>query len=262
MVSVMLAAVVLAACQSGTVQTGTVQTDSAQGNSAATDAAGGVVLVAGATGGTGQMVVKHLLEQGYDVKALVRSIDKARGLFGDTVEYATGDVRNPDQLIEAMVGVDYVISSVGGSRNDKSNYPEQVDFGGVRNMADVAAASGVKQMVLVSSSGVTQEDHFLNKMFNDVMKWKLKGEDALRASGVPYTIVRPGGLVDKPAGSSTIVFAQGDTTSGAITREDVALICVAALQYPEARGKTFETFAEGTATAPDWASMFGGLNAD
>ncbi len=225
-------------------------------------AAKGTVLVAGATGGTGQAVVKHLLLEGYDVVTMVRNEEKARGLWGDTVAYRVADVREPDQLIEAMTGADYVITSIGSSRNDAANGPEAVDYGGVRNLADVAAALEVKQFVLVSSSGVTQPDHFLNKMFDNILQWKLKGENALRESGVPYTIVRPGGLIDKPGAQSTVVFAQGDTTSGTITREDVGIICVEALQSPAAIGKTFETYAESEPNTPDWDSMFAELAAD
>ena len=222
----------------------------------------GLVLVAGATGGTGREVVKHLLLNDFSVRALVRNEDSARKLFGDDVTYVVADVRQPDEIIKAMKGTQYVITAIGATRGDKTNSPEFVDYGGVRNLADVAKALDIKQFVLVSSSGVTDEDHFLNKAFNNVLKWKLKGEDALRASGVPYTIVRPGGLVDEPGGQAIIVFSQGDTTSGAITREDVAMVCVAALQYPAAVNKTFETYSETGEYSADWQAMFGSLKAD
>jgi uncharacterized protein YbjT (DUF2867 family) len=95
-----------------------------------------------------------------------------------------------------------------------------------------------------------------------VLKWKLKGEDTLRASGVPYTVVRPGGLINKPANELAVTFAQGDTTTGTISREDVALICIAAIQQPAARGKTFETFSSQESGANDWPALFAGLAAD
>jgi len=259
--TVLFAVLLLAACESGQV---TTVLPSAGTDAKAVAESDGLVLVAGATGGTGKMVVKHLLDDGYDVRVLVRNLDKAEALWGDSVAYAKGDVRRPAELIPAMQGVTSVISAIGASPTSKRSRPEDVDFGGVRNLADVAAASNVQHFVLVSSAGVTQEDHFLNKMFNNVLIWKAKGEDALRASGVPYTIVRPGGLTDKPGGKSVIVFAQGDTTSGSITREDVALICVAALSQPNAVGKTFETYAS-TAGAPvktDWKARFASLQSD
>ena len=75
-------------------------------------------------------------------------------------------------------------------------------------MEAYAAAADLNQFVLVSSGGVTHEDHVLNKMFNNVLIWKFKGEEAVRNSGVPYTIFRPGGLVDKPSEISTVTLLQ------------------------------------------------------
>lgn len=221
-----------------------------------------LVVVAGATGGTGRALVTNLQAQGYEVRAFVRDLDKARVVLGDNVELAKGDVRDPDTIAAAMAGADFVISSIGAGRGDPENGPEQVDFKGVSNLAEAAAAAKVRQFVLVSSSGVTQEDHFLNRVMDNVLIWKFKGEEALRESGVPYTVVRPGGLINQPGGSEALVFAQGDTTAGRIAREDVALICIAALDNPAALGKTFETFSSEEPGANDWDAMFASLQAD
>jgi uncharacterized protein YbjT (DUF2867 family) len=220
------------------------------------------VLVVGATGGTGRALVRNLLAQDYKVRAFVRDEDKGRVVLGDDIDFIVGDVREPATVLPAMDGMAYVISAIGASRSDPTNNPEAVDYNGVKNLAEAAAQSGVKQFVLVSSSGVTQEDHFLNKAMDNVLIWKFKGEEALRNSGVPYTIVRPGGLVNTPGGIDTLVFAQGDTTAGRISREDVALICIAALQIPLAADKTFEIYSSEEPGTNDWAGMFGALQAD
>jgi len=199
---------------------------------------GELVLVAGATGGTGREVVRELLAKGYRVRAFVRDEQEARASLGDEVEYAVGDVRERTTIDVALNGVDALISVIGAGRGDPGNTPEFVDYGGVRNM--VEASAGLRQFVLVSAAGVTQEDHVLNKMFNNVLKWKFKGEEALRASGVPYTIIRPGGLDDSPGGQKSIVFVQGDEKSSVIPRADLARICVAALGSAAAVNKTFE----------------------
>jgi len=221
-----------------------------------------IVLVAGATGGTGRALVRDLGAQGYAVRAMVRDEDKARVVLGDDVGYVLGDVREIDTLLTAMDGVTFVISAIGSSRGDPTNNPEAVDYGGVKNLADAAAAKGIQQFVLVSSSGVTQEDHFLNKAFDNVLIWKYKGEEALRASGVPYTIIRPGGLVNTPGGEFSVVFAQGDSTTGRISRQDLALICIAALQEKAAINKTFETYSSEGPGPNDWAELFASLVAD
>jgi uncharacterized protein YbjT (DUF2867 family) len=222
------------------------------------------VLVAGATGQTGQLVVQELLAQGYAVRALVRDTAKARQVLGDRVELVAGDVKDPATLAPAFAGTDAVISAVGARAAKGPDRPEAIDYEGVKNLVDAAVKAKSRQFVLVSSRSVTQPDNPLNKLFGNVLVWKLKGEDALRASGVPYTVVRPGGLVNKPGGDQDIVFEQGDAVRAqtTITRADVARVCVAALRYPEARNRTFEVSAATGAPVTDWRAKFAGLKAD
>jgi uncharacterized protein YbjT (DUF2867 family) len=232
------------------------------GSSYAADAPGDLVLVAGATGRTGQEVVRELHAAGYRVRALVRDADSARQLFGDRVDYATGDARDRPTLDAAMRGVRLAISAMGANPKNPENGPEFVDFQGVRNLADAAAAAKLAQLVVVSSAGVTHKDHMLNRMFDNVLIWKGKGEDAVRASGVPYTIVRAGGLTDKPGGQSGVRLEQGDRGTGVVPRGDVARVCVAALKSPAARNRTFELYSAQTPPDTDWDALFGALVAD
>lgn len=221
--------------------------------------AGELILVAGATGRTGVEIVRELQASGYRVRAFVRDIDSAREKLGDDVEYARGDVRDRATIDAALGGVGALISAIGSGRGDPSNGPEFVDYGGVKNLAEAAAAADLRQMVLVSSGGVTQEDHILNKMFDNVLLWKFKGEEALRSSGVAYTIVRPGGLTNAPAAEFEVLFLQGDKASGAIPRADVARVCVAALDSEDARNKTFEIVSGKNPPSADFAESFAGL---
>lgn len=224
-----------------------------------------VVLVAGATGGTGREVVERTLAAGHEVRVLVRDEAKARERFGDRVTYATGDVLKPATVSAAMANVDYVISAIGSNtRQDPANKPEFVDYGGVKTLVESARAAKVRQFVLVSSMGVTDPNHMLNRVFDDVLKWKLKGEDALRASGVPYTIVRPSGLQNGPGGTTGFRTTQGDPKGGTglIARGHVAAICVAALGRDEALGKTFEVAGDKAAAPPEWNTFFAQLARD
>jgi uncharacterized protein YbjT (DUF2867 family) len=224
-----------------------------------------VLLVVGATGGTGREVVRQALAQGFAVRALVRDATRARTQFGDSVAYVVGDVRTGAGIAAAMQGADYVVSALGSNvRNDPENTPERVDYGGVKALAEAAAAARVKHFVLVSSMGATHVDHPLNRRFGNILIWKLKGEDALRGSGVPYTVVRPGGLRDSPGGATGVKAFQGDDLSnqGSIPRADVATVCLAALGNAAARGKTFELVADTATARTDLDALFAGLAAD
>jgi uncharacterized protein YbjT (DUF2867 family) len=224
-----------------------------------------VVLVVGATGGTGQQVVKQAQAKGYTVRAVVRDESKARDLLGGAVQYVVADVRQPASLLPAFKDVDYVVSAIGSnSRRDPQNKPEFIDYGGVKTLAEQAKRAGVRHFVLVSSMGVTDPDHMLNKVLDNILVWKLKGEDALRASGVSYTVVRPGGLTDDAGGQFAVRTMQGDPkgSQGRIARADVAAVCIAALGRKDAVGKTFELVSDPTTKPTDLAGLFADLRAD
>jgi uncharacterized protein YbjT (DUF2867 family) len=223
-----------------------------------------LVLVAGATGGTGQEIVEQALAKGYRVRALVRDDAKARTLFMDRVQYAIGDVREPRTLRGAVKGVDYVISALGSNvQRDPENSPERVDYQGVKALAEAASAAGVKHFVLVSSMGVTHPEHELNRTLDNILQWKLQGEQALRATRIQYTIVRPGYLSNDPGGVEGVKVMQGDPLDeGRISRADVASVLVNALGRTEAYGKTFEIVGDGQSSRIDWAALYQGLKRD
>jgi uncharacterized protein YbjT (DUF2867 family) len=224
-----------------------------------------VVLVAGATGGTGQEVVDQALAKGFRVRALVRDEAKARQLFGDRVQYTVGDVREPRSLKRAVKGVDQVISALGANvQRDPENSPERVDYAGVKALAEAARAGGVSQFILVSSMGVTHPDHQLNAMLDNILSWKLKGEDAVRATGINYTIVRPGELTNEPAGRRGVRITQGDPLGGegAVSRSDVAAILVDSIGRQDLYGKTFEVVGDHARPRIEWASLYTGLRPD
>jgi uncharacterized protein YbjT (DUF2867 family) len=224
----------------------------------------GKVLVVGATGETGRLIVPKLLESRYAVRAFVRDTGKGREVLGENVELVAGDIRHPATIAAALVGVNYVVSAVGASAASGENRPETVDYEGVKNLADASGRADVKQLVLISSMGVTEKDHQLNKFFGNVLKWKARGEQALRDSGVPYTVVRPGGLTNQPGGQVRVVAVQGDPPmdNARIPRADLAAVCVAALTSPAARYKTLEVFTEPGKPITDWNAFFATLDRD
>ncbi|WCJ27243.1 NAD(P)-binding Rossmann-fold superfamily protein [Euphorbia peplus] len=107
------------------------------------------------------------------------------------------------------------------------------------------------RFVHVGSAGVTRPERpgldlskqppavRLNKELGFILTFKLKGEDVIRESGIPFAIVRPCALTEEPAGAD-LIFEQGDNITGKISREEVARICIAALESPYACDKTFE----------------------
>lgn len=196
-------------------------------------------LVAGATGKTGRIIVQMLLDRGVKPRVLVRDQDSAQNLFGDQVDVYVGDVRDPESLLPAVKGVDTLISAIGTRTPVGKNCPKRVDYEGTTNLIQAAKESGVRRFILVSSISVTHANHPMN-CFGRILDWKLKGEDALRESGLSYAIIRPGGLVDSEDGEKLLIFDQGDKILGTISRTALAETCLCAADYPQNIHITFE----------------------
>lgn len=240
------------------------------------------VLVTGAGGRTGNIVYKKLKERAdqYVVRGLVRT-KESKGKIGGAEDVFVGDIRNTDSIIPAIEGIDSLIILTSAVPKMKSGvdltqggrpefyfedelFPEQVDWIGQKNQIDVAKAAGVKHIVLVGSMGGTNPNHPLNKLGNgNILVWKRKAEQYLADSGVPYTIIRAGGLQDKEGGVRELLVGKEDellqTATKAITRADVAEVCIQALQFEEAKGKAFDLASkpEGTGTpTKDFKALF------
>ncbi len=222
------------------------------------------ILIAGATGGVGRHLVGKLMAQDQAVRALVRDRALAATLFSsaDSAELVVGDARDPQTLPDAFAGVRAVICTIGAKAPVGDGSPEKVDFEGVRNLVLAAQRANVQRFILVSSIAVTHPEHPLNN-FGRVLDWKLKGEDVLRASGLIYTIIRPGGLTDDSGGMTGFKIGQGDTISGGhISRSDVAAICLAALDEIASYQTTFEVIADDGESPADLVALFAALKTD
>ena len=236
----------LTACTSGTV----VKTPPAGSSSDE------LILVFGASGRTGAYIIRQLAAEGRSFRAVTSNVERARSKVGAEFPWVQGDVRDPQSIAPLFVGATTVISALGATEFKGPNGPEFVDYQGVKNIVDAAKRNEVRAIVMISAAGVTVPDHPLNRMGN-VMTWKLKGEDYLRASGLPYTILRPGGLKDTNAGLMGITFRQGDKVpynakESVTSRGELAAICIAALDDPAAQFKTLEVFNDPTAPPGNW----------
>ncbi|KAG2496346.1 hypothetical protein HYH03_005576 [Edaphochlamys debaryana] len=233
----------------------------------------GKVLVAGATGGTGKAVVDALAARGVSVRALARDTTKAASMglagVGKTTEIVRGDVFQFGSLPPALDGCSSLVVCTGARDPTDPLGPFNVDYQGTLNLLAAARQSGsVRHVVLVSSIGA---DDLLNplNLFWGVLFWKKRAEEEVQRSGLPYTIVRPGGLkTELRQGESvgSIVMAAPGTygvppkKSGSILRSQVAEVCVAALAEPFAQNKVVEVIAERDAPAKTMTELFSGVN--
>jgi uncharacterized protein YbjT (DUF2867 family) len=206
------------------------------------------VAVAGATGRTGSEIVRQLAGDGYEVIAIARDPARVKDPMAG-VRWVQGDVRDIESLKRALAGADYIVSAIGATSPTGPNAPEFVDFAGTRNLVDAAKHINAKQLVLIASGRTGPHiDHTTHRNGGYARHFKTKGEEYLKTSGLPYTILGAAGLVEKPAGQMGVrLFSRVEydaTTKSTdemviIAIPDIAAVVAAALKDPAARNKAF-----------------------
>ncbi|MGB3518415.1 MAG: SDR family oxidoreductase [Elainellaceae cyanobacterium] len=214
--------------------------------------------VAGATGRTGQLIVKALEQRQIPTRSLVRDRQKAAAVLSDWSEQWVGDVLQPETLDAAIAGCDVVFCATGGQPSWDPTLPYRVDFEGTKNLVDAAKRQQVQHMVFVSSLCVSRLFHPLN-LFWLILVWKKQAEAYLQGSGLTYTIVRPGGL-KSTAPTDPLQMAAADTLfEGSLSREQVAEVCVEALVQPSAKNKLVEIIAQPDAPQQSLEQWFSSI---
>jgi len=222
------------------------------------------VLVVGATGSIGSLVVEEAMRQGHAVRALVRNASKARQLPRE-VKTVVGDLTRPESLSAAVDGIDAIVFTHGSDGGGKAG-SESVDYGGVRNIL-AALGSRKVRIALMTSIGITNRNSSYNQS-TEAHDWKRRSERLVRASGMPYTIVRPGWFDYNGQDEQKLVLLQGDNRQsgtpkdGAIARRQLAEVLVRSLSSDAAVRKTFELISTKGAPQQDFDTLFGSLEPD
>jgi uncharacterized protein YbjT (DUF2867 family) len=222
------------------------------------------VLVVGATGSIGRLVVEEGIRQGHAVRALVRDPPKA-GRLPREAQVVLGDVTRPDTLSGAVDGVDAIVFTLGSDGAGKAG-AEHVDYGGVRNVLR-ALGSRKARIALMTAIGVTNRTGAYNRT-TETHDWKRRSERLVRASGLPYTIVRPGWFDYNGPDQHRLVLLQGDTrqvgtpSDGAVARHQIAEVLVRSLTSNHAPHKTFELIATTGSAPEEFDVLFASLEGD
>ncbi|MEH2088478.1 SDR family oxidoreductase [Nostoc sp.] len=197
------------------------------------------IFLAGASRGVGREIAQYLIAQQLKVKALLRKAAVASELEKIGIEVVLGDALNLGDVERAMVTdkpIHTVISTIGGLPSDV----ERPDYPGNRNLIDAAVKAGVQKFILVSSIGagnsVVAASPQILEVLGKVLAEKDKAEQHLIASGLTYTIIRPGGLKSEPATGNGIL-TEDPHIIGSINRADVAQLVGRCLNSQRANNK-------------------------
>jgi uncharacterized protein YbjT (DUF2867 family) len=203
------------------------------------------VAIAGGHGKIGLQLGKLLVEQGDVARGLIRNPGQEDDLRAVGVEPVLCDLEGDGDVAAAIRGADAVVFAAGAGPGSGAERKRSMDLGGAVKLIEAALAGGIRRYAIVSSMGAGSPPAGGGDSFGEYLRAKAEADRALAASGLDYTIVRPGGLTDDaPTGRVEIGTTVG---RGEISRADVAAVLAAVLPAANAVGKTFELISGNTA---------------
>ncbi|QKZ17752.1 SDR family oxidoreductase [Streptomyces chartreusis] len=206
-----------------------------------------MILVTGATGTIGSEVVRQLAARGEKVRALTRDPAAARVPSG--VEAVPGHPGDRASVEGAMAGVAaaFLVGVFGPDDAEQD-----------RGLVEAARAAGVRRIVKLSSIGTG------DPRLAGFGRWHLPGEEAVRGSGLEWTVLRPSSFA-----SNTLAWADavregtpapnpmGEGKQGVVDPRDVAEVAVRTLLEPGHHGRTYTLTGPGTISASGQAAVLG-----
>jgi uncharacterized protein YbjT (DUF2867 family) len=201
------------------------------------------LVVAGGHGQVALRFLRLLADRGDTARGMVRNPDQAPDLERIGAEPLLADLERED-ITEAVAGADAVVFAAGAGPGSGPERKRTVDLGGAVKLIEAARANRVSRYLMVSSMGAGDPDGGSESM-RPYLRAKAEADAALAASGLDYTIVRPGRLSDEPG--TGLVDASADLgRRGSIPRDDVAATLLACLEIESTIGQTFELLAGET----------------
>jgi uncharacterized protein YbjT (DUF2867 family) len=231
-----------------------------------------LVLVIGGTRSTGLHAVYTLQRNGTPVRILARDPAAAFERVGPRAEIVVGDITRKETLIPAFKGVGHLVFTAGvrSGRFARQSVVRATEYEGILNTIDAAREQNFPgRFVYMTAIGVTGRSLFasgLNIWKGNTFLWRRRAEDAIRSSGLDYTIVRAAFLVNRTAHRRAICVRQVEsplTLHECIARADVAEALVAAVYHADASRATFEVkWDRGPRQSSTWTELLNGLRPD
>jgi uncharacterized protein YbjT (DUF2867 family) len=202
------------------------------------------VVIAGAHGKVARHLTRLLAGRGDRVRGIIRNPDHQADVEADGGEPIVLDMEAADDLSGAVRDADAIVFAAGAGPGSGPERKRTVDYGAAVKLIAAAEATGVPRYVMVSSIGAHDPASGPESM-RPYLEAKAAADAALSASGLEWTIVRPGSLTDDP-GTGKVDLSTELGRRGEIPRPDVAAVLAACLDTPETIGLTFEAFAGDT----------------
>jgi uncharacterized protein YbjT (DUF2867 family) len=207
-----------------------------------------VILLTGVTGKTGGETAKQLLAKGVKIRAIVRNPAKAEDLKAAGVELVVGDIGDAAVVRQALQGVEKAMLVLPNGKTQQANEQQ---------FTDLAKAAGVKHLVKMSSMEAVPHAE------TPIPQAHWAVEEHIRASGIPWTMVKPNFFMQNLLASANSIKTQkkfslpmGEGTTGMADIRDIAAVCVEVLTGQGHAGKSYEITGPEVLTFHDVAARF------
>jgi len=202
------------------------------------------VLIAGAHGKTARHLTRMLVEDGHEVRGLVRKEEQTGDVEADGAEPVLVDLEAEEvegRLGDAVEGCDAVVFAAGAGPGSGDERKETMDYGGAAKLVEAAESNGARRYLMLSAMGAADPEAGPEAM-RPYLRAKARADERLQSSSLDYTVIRPGSLTED-GGTGAIEAAEKLGRRGEIPREDVARTFAAALEDENTYHKTFEILA-------------------
>ena len=218
----------------------------------------GLMLVAGATGALGQVVVKRMLGDGFRVRALSRDSARLVELARAGAEPMVADMLDHAAMDRACAGVTEIVSTANNILGKGARSPNRIDEAMYRTLGSAARDAGVRRWVHVSARDLTADSPV------DFFRVKVRVEQIVRESGVPWVAIRPSAFMDiwtgvlfgnaERPGRVATIFGRGDLACNFIAMEDVASFVIAVLHDPSVQNEVIDIGGPSEVTLVQFAA--------
>jgi putative NADH-flavin reductase len=191
------------------------------------------VLIIGATGATGRVLMRQALEQGHEVTALARN-PSALAPEDHRPRVLQGNALDASEVEAAVADQDAVLSALG----TRSTRPTTLFSQSTHNLISAMNKHGVRRLVCITGIGAGESKGHVGFLYDRIMlpfvvkniyEDKNRQEEAIKQSDLDWVIVRPARLTDEAAKGEYRVYLGGSYTAKTISRADVAAFMLAQL---------------------------------
>ncbi len=200
-----------------------------------------MILIVGATGNLGGMITRQLLAKGRQVRILVRPGSQYQSLMDAGAQPAIGDLRDRASLDAACQGIETVTTTAAARASEDEATTRAIELQGYSNLIAAARGAKVKHFIYTSALGADPQSSI------PFLAYKGKVEEALRLSGIPYTILEPDWIMDAwfmffvygqaLQGQPVWVAGEGKDRHGPVAAQDLVAFVLAVLDQSGLRNR-------------------------